>query len=152
MDANFFYYSINMIDLYKDNHVRACVRVCVCVFVNFFFEKTSPQKLLTGLLPNFIVVFLRYRLKSSLHRNRKKSGLWSDTGAQTPLGSFLKLLSINLKPLHLFRRETIITSLFKALRKKSTNNFKIDIKGISCRLEIIYYISINPYLSSNKNF
>ena len=43
-----------MIDLYKDNHVRAYV----CAFVNFFFEKTS-QKLLTGLLPNFIVVFLR---------------------------------------------------------------------------------------------
>ena len=54
MDANFFYYSINTIDLYKDNHVRACV----CEFVNFFFKKTS-QKLLTGLLPNFIVVFLR---------------------------------------------------------------------------------------------
>ena len=59
MDANFFYYSINMIDLYKDNHVCACVRACVCAFVNFFFKKTSPQKLLTGLLPNFIVVFLR---------------------------------------------------------------------------------------------
>ena len=56
-----------MIDLYKDNHVRACV----CAFVNFFFKKTSPQKLLTGLLPNFIVVFLRKRLKSSLHCNRK---------------------------------------------------------------------------------
>ena len=58
MDANFFYYSINMIDLYKDNHVLACVCACVCAFVNFFFKKTS-QKLLTGLLPNFIVVFLR---------------------------------------------------------------------------------------------
>ena len=43
-----------MIDLYKENHVHACV----CAFVNFFFKKTS-QKLLTGLLPNFIVVFLR---------------------------------------------------------------------------------------------
>ena len=30
-----------MIDLYKDNHVCACV----CAFVNFFFKKTSPQKL-----------------------------------------------------------------------------------------------------------
>ena len=48
-----------MIDLYKDNLVRACVRACVCAFVNFFFEKTSPQKLLTGLLPNFMEVFLR---------------------------------------------------------------------------------------------
>ena len=54
----FFYYSINMIDLYKDNHVLVCVRACVCAFVNFFFKKIS-QKLLTGLLPNFIVVFLR---------------------------------------------------------------------------------------------
>ena len=53
-----------MIDLYEDNNLHACV----CAFVNFFFKKTSPQKLLTGLLPNFIVVFLRYRLKSSLHR------------------------------------------------------------------------------------
>ena len=44
-----------MIDLYKDNHLRACV----CAFVNFFFKKTSSQKLLTGLIPNFIVVFLR---------------------------------------------------------------------------------------------
>ena len=44
-----------MIDLYKDNHVRACV----CAFVNFFFKKTSAQKLFTGLLPNFIVLFLR---------------------------------------------------------------------------------------------
>ena len=69
MDANFFYYSINMIDLYKDNHVRACVRACVCAFVNFFFKKASPQKLLTELLPNFILVFLRQRLKSSLHHN-----------------------------------------------------------------------------------
>ena len=57
-----------MIDLYKDNHVRACVRACVCAFVNFFFKKTS-QKLLTGLLPKFIVV--SERLKSSLHRYRK---------------------------------------------------------------------------------
>ena len=59
MDAIFFYYSINMRDLYKDNHMRACVCACMCAFVNFFFKKTSPQKLLTGLLPNFIVVFLR---------------------------------------------------------------------------------------------
>ena len=38
-----------MIDLYKDNHVHACMRACVCAFINFFFKKTSPQKLLTGL-------------------------------------------------------------------------------------------------------
>ena len=54
MDAIFFII-LFMIDLYKDNHVRACV----CAFVNFFFKKTSPQKQLIGLLPNFIVVFLR---------------------------------------------------------------------------------------------
>ena len=53
MDAIFFII-LFMIDLYKDNHVRACV----CAFVNFFFKKTS-QKQLIGLLPNFIVVFLR---------------------------------------------------------------------------------------------
>ena len=47
------------IDLYKDNHVHACVHECVCAFVNFLFKGTSPQKLFTGLLPNFIVVFLR---------------------------------------------------------------------------------------------
>ena len=36
MDANFFYYFIyDIIDLYKDNHVCACV----CAFVNFFFKK-----------------------------------------------------------------------------------------------------------------
>ena len=58
MDAVFFII-LFMIDLYKDNHVRACVRACVCAFVNVFFKKTSPQKQLTGLLPNFIVVFLR---------------------------------------------------------------------------------------------
>ena len=28
-----------MIDLYKDNHVRACMRAFVCAFVNFFFKK-----------------------------------------------------------------------------------------------------------------
>ena len=43
MDANFFYYSINMIDLYKDNHVGACVRACMCAFVNFFFKKNFSE-------------------------------------------------------------------------------------------------------------
>ena len=36
---------------------------CVCAFVSFFFKKTSPQKLLTGLLPNFIIVVLGNRFK-----------------------------------------------------------------------------------------
>ena len=52
MDANFFYYSI-----YDRFMTDARVRACVCAFVNFLFKKL--QKLLTGLLPNFIVVFLR---------------------------------------------------------------------------------------------
>ena len=57
MDANFFYYSIY--DRFVQRQPCACVCACVCAFVNFFFKKTSLQKLLTGLLPNFIVVFLR---------------------------------------------------------------------------------------------
>ena len=44
MDANFFYYSINMIDLYKDNHVRACERACLSAFVNFFFKKNFSSE------------------------------------------------------------------------------------------------------------
>ena len=51
-----------MIDLYKGNHVR--------VSVNFSL-KTSPQKLLTGFLPNFTGMFLRKSLKTSLHHYRK---------------------------------------------------------------------------------
>ena len=58
MDANFFYYSIYDRLIQKKKHVHACVSACLCAFVNLFFKKTS-QKLLTGLLPNFIVVFLR---------------------------------------------------------------------------------------------
>ena len=66
MDANFFYFSI------YDRFIQR--QPCACIlfeFVNFFFKKPSLQKLLTGLLPNFILVFLRQRLKSSLHRYRK---------------------------------------------------------------------------------
>ena len=33
-----------MIDLYKDNHVHACVRACVCAFVNLFFKKKKKKK------------------------------------------------------------------------------------------------------------
>ena len=59
MDADFFYYSTY--DRFIQRQPCACmgawVHACVCAFVNFFFKKTS-QKLLTGLLPNFIVVFL----------------------------------------------------------------------------------------------
>ena len=55
MDANFFNYSIYDRIIQR----QPCVHVCVCAFVNFFLKKkkkTSPQKLLTGLLPNFTVV------------------------------------------------------------------------------------------------
>ena len=38
MDPNFFII-LFMIDLYKDNHVCACVGACMCAFVNFFFKK-----------------------------------------------------------------------------------------------------------------
>ena len=78
MDVNFFYYSI------YDRFIRRQPCACIHAFVNFFFKKTSPQKLLTGFLPNFTGMFLRYRLKTSLHHYRKIS-LWSDTGAQVPL-------------------------------------------------------------------
>ena len=44
MDANFFYYSVNMIDLYKDNHVCAWVRAFVCAFVNFFLKKNFSSE------------------------------------------------------------------------------------------------------------
>ena len=33
-----------MVDLYKDNHVRACMPTCMCAFVNFFFKKTSQKQ------------------------------------------------------------------------------------------------------------
>ena len=54
MDANFFYYSIY--DRFIQILVTMCVHACVCAFVNFFFKKTSLQKLLTGLLPDFILI------------------------------------------------------------------------------------------------
>ena len=45
-----------------------CVHACVC---KLFFKNTFPQKLLTGFLPNFTGMFLRYSLKTSLHCYRK---------------------------------------------------------------------------------
>ena len=60
MDANFFYYSIY--DRFKQRQPHACVHTCVhaCVhLLTFSVKKTSPQKLLNVLLPDFIVVFLR---------------------------------------------------------------------------------------------
>ena len=69
MDANFFYYSIYYIFIQK----QPCA--CMRATVNFFFtkkkKKNSPQKLLSGFLPDFTEMFLRMRLKTSLHRYRK---------------------------------------------------------------------------------
>ena len=87
-----------------------CVHVCVYAFVNFFFKKT-PQKLLTGLLPNFIVVFLRYRLKSSLHCNRKIrpveryrcSSASSFTVSSTRLDSFAIFVKFEIDVCKLFQ-------------------------------------------------
>ena len=45
-------------------YVHACVHACVYLLI---FSLEISRKLLTGLLPNFIVVFLRKRLKSSHH-------------------------------------------------------------------------------------
>ena len=51
--------------------------------------------------------------------------------------SFFELPFINLKHLYFyFRKEIIITSLFRKLRKISAYNFKIDINGICGRLEM----------------
>ena len=47
MDANFFYHSIYDRFIQRQPCACMCVRECVCAFVNFFFKKTSPQKLLT---------------------------------------------------------------------------------------------------------
>ena len=58
-----------MIDLYKDNHVRASV--CKLFSLKNFSETW------TGFLPNFT--------RMLLFTDTEKSGLWSDTGAQAPL-------------------------------------------------------------------
>ena len=55
MDTNFFYYS--MYDKFIQRQPCAYMRACVHLLT--FSLKKLPQKLLTGLLPNFIVVFLR---------------------------------------------------------------------------------------------
>ena len=56
MDANFFYYFIY--DRFIQRQPCAYMHECVHL-LTFSLKKTSPQKLLTGFLPNFIVVFLR---------------------------------------------------------------------------------------------
>ena len=63
-----------MIDLYKDNHVRA--------FVNFFLKNFSET--IDWIFTKFTGMFLRYGLET-FFTVTEKSGLWSDTGAQAPL-------------------------------------------------------------------
>ena len=41
MDANFFYYSIY--DRFIQRQPCACVRACMCAFVNFFFKKNFSE-------------------------------------------------------------------------------------------------------------
>ena len=48
MDVNFFYYSIH--DRFIQRQPCAWVHACIS---KLFLSKTSPQKLLTGFLPNF---------------------------------------------------------------------------------------------------
>ena len=72
-----------------------CMHACVYAYVHlltFSLNKTSPQKLLTGLLPNFIVVFLEVKIFSS--SLQKKTGLWSNKGAQVPLVTCLQYNSL----------------------------------------------------------
>ena len=60
MDACFFCYSIY--DRFIQRQPCVCMQACMhaCVhLLTFSLKKTSPQKLLSGLLSNFIVVFLR---------------------------------------------------------------------------------------------
>ena len=65
-----------MNDRFIQRQLYACVHLLI-----FSLKKTS-RKLLTGLLPNFILVFLRSK---NLFIVTEKSDLWSNTGAQAPL-------------------------------------------------------------------
>ena len=42
-----------MIDLYKDNHVPACMHACVCAFVNFFFKKKFSSETIDWIFTKF---------------------------------------------------------------------------------------------------
>ena len=62
-----------MIDLYKDNHVLACMGACVCAFVNFFFKKTSETIAWTFIKFHSSVPFPYKEVKifySSLQKNQ----------------------------------------------------------------------------------
>ena len=72
-----------MIDLYTDNHVRACVRACVCAFVNFKKKKKNFSETIDWTFTKFHSSVPQIEIKIVT----EKSGLWSDTGAQAPLVS-----------------------------------------------------------------
>ena len=64
MDANFFYYSIY--DIFIQRQPRALVHP-----YTVSLKRTSPQKLLTGFLPNFTGMFLRVKKFSSPYRKTR---------------------------------------------------------------------------------
>ena len=76
MDGNFFHYSI------YDRFIQRQPCACVC---ELFLYKTSPQKLLTGFLTKFHRTVPVKVVKNFSSLLQKKSGLWSNTGAQVPL-------------------------------------------------------------------
>ena len=75
-----------MIDLYKDNHLRACMLVCICLL---FLQKKKKKKSSETIDWTFTkfhssVPWTEDKIFSP-SLQKKKSGLWSDTGAQAPL-------------------------------------------------------------------
>ena len=74
-----------MIDLYKDNHVHACVCACVCEFVNFFFSSETIDWTFTKFHSSVHSIEVNENL---LFIVTEKSGLWSDTCAQALIVSF----------------------------------------------------------------
>ena len=62
-----------MIDLYKDNPVRACLRACVCIFVNFFFKKNFSSVTIDWTFTKFHSSVPKIEVKifsSSLQKNQ----------------------------------------------------------------------------------
>ena len=77
-----------MIDLYKDNHVHACMCACVCAFVNFFFKKKFSSETIDWTFTKFHRSVPSIEVKNLLFIVTEKSCLWSHTGAQAPLVTF----------------------------------------------------------------
>ena len=90
MAANFFHYSI------YDRLIQIQPCACMRAIVNFFFKKTFPEKLLTGVLPTFSGMFLR-GFKTSLHCYRK------------------------IRPVERYRRSTASSSVSKKVRLLQVN-------------------------------